>query len=160
MTEVRIHSQLRSPRLRQRDAVLDGTEQLIEAILFLRKHGEVVVRTQGGCRQIVLQGDSQRLPKQRTALVRPVAEDECLRVEGLRDDLGDLKRLGNLEGELDPIGREPRLAPEEVETGQPVSKPGQIAVRLVCRQDAKGEFHLLDRLIAAASLVQDLPQPC
>ena len=66
----------------------------------------------------MVERDPQRLVEQRAALVRASAQDEALRVERAREELGKPLRLGDPERQLDPLERGADVVREEVQPAE------------------------------------------
>ena len=109
-------------------------DRLLVAVAPVEQVAEVVVRAQGRRGEVVLERDLERVPQQRERLLRASARSSrsALRVQRLRQDLGQPERLRDLDRGLDAlVRRRSMLAREEMQPSELRGERREILVGLV-----------------------------
>ncbi len=108
----------------------------------------------------MLERDLESLTDERLRLVRPPREQHRLRVESLRDELGQVERFRCLERQLDELRGSRSLPGEEVQSSELRCERGQVGVRLLAGEHLEGPLHPRDRLGEPAVLPDRLRVAC
>ena len=145
----------------ERERVVEIFERVLVPVAVERVVREEEVRAARLFCEAVLEGDRELLLEQRGGLLRVSAavRNRCFRAERERQRLRVAVRLGEVERQLCPLGRQVEIAGAEVRVCQPSCEECEIFVRLVERDDVECALHPCEPFVEPAGEALDSCEP-
>ena len=134
------------------EGLLHERLQLFGPVGRVQLDQEVVVRAERLWDEVAIERDTEGFPEKRLGLVRPVLEDQALRVQRAREDSRERQGLRDVECALDAVARRRPVAGEVVEPSQLRCEHRDVGIRLVAGEDGERRLHQLHGFFHSAAL--------